>query len=172
MKCALCGKTDQTDDEELIDRKILWWTLGPAHFCSQLCFTYFKCPTQAQYLSYIKESPVLHHPPVDKKDWNVLKTAIYEPNYNHAISEHFTSYRDEQKKIKRWNERQDGEKHPRKFQFANDDHKLMADCKQRSKDRESYKEHIYRDQKYKAGDIYAEPSRRKRRGTAYSFPTK
>ena len=96
----------------------------------------------------------------------VLRKAIFDPYFDHAMGVECTSYKDQEKKVREWNKRNPH----RKFDFANDDKKFMDDLKYRSKHKEEYKEMLYKEVKYKGGQRIVNPEQRGPKGTVYSFP--
>ena len=92
------------------------------------------------------------HGPSKPFDWSgdLPKENIFDAYYDRAIGAECTSYSDQEKKIKQFNERQRNlppeqrdHAHPDGVELANDDHKLMQDCKHASKNKEEMRRSMY-----------------------------
>jgi len=92
--------------------------------------------------------------PVNKmdtfKDGGFSRTTVFDAYYDRALQQYCYSYKDQEKKVKRFNEVQAGlpkhlkdKQHPDGFSFANDDSKLMAECRKAHRHKEELRESKY-----------------------------
>ena len=126
--------------------------------------------SEEEYKSEVGEPPNRMKSFGDVKQFNRTE---FNPYFDHSIGKWCHSYADQERKVNRYNAEQKSlpdhmrnRQHPEGFDFANDDHKFMQECRYISKHGKEYREHGRKKSNGEAGGHIA---RRNHRSVIYSF---
>lgn len=149
-KCKLCNADTPRDG--------CWFRHETGHFCSQMCMSYALYPTKDKYLESLKPKFDDYGPPIEKKNWNVLNRAIFDPYFDRALGRDITSYRHQEKAINEHNRMErDTKLYPRTFGLWNDHHRDVREAKYVARHKEEWKKAHYSG--YKPGERVYNPDR-------------
>ncbi len=144
FKCDLCGDKQRAKNEDGLYRN------GSHEFCSSICMNYYLYPTKELYLTGKRQAIAQWRESCDWVAENEAQPSAtytkvnFEPYYEHAIGQHFSSWSDREKKLKAYNDAQDHEKYPRKFFTVHDNHAFTKECQYIHKHRKEFAVEKYR----------------------------